>query len=112
MHDVLLASLLSTAVIDPYFPLFNKLLLYVYLYGIHNLGIIVSYIMYIVHIYMCVYLYIYIYIYIHCTYIYVYIYIYIYTVELRLSEPLVIRTLFRMLKYQEAIGFSVKPSNK
>ena len=32
--------------------------------------------------------------------------------ESPLSEPSVIRTLFRILKYQEMIGFSAKASNK
>ena len=31
--------------------------------------------------------------------------------ESPLSEPLVIQTLFQILKYQETIGFSAKPSN-
>ena len=31
--------------------------------------------------------------------------------ESPLSEPSVIQTLFRILKYQEMIGFSTKPSN-
>ena len=49
--------------------------------------------------------------------IHTYMHICIYTVEpwlseSPLSEPSVIQTLFRILKYQEMIGFSAKASNK